>query len=324
MRQKFLIFRYLTYIGIMLFAVFCLNACGSSNSNQAQAAGNKDTGDVSSQGQGTRDNTPYILTPEASGKTVYENEYASIDASHTDQGYVMIHYLGNCDKVKVQIIGADEEAYTYLLNQDCEWNTFPFSRGSGNYTVRVLENVSGDSYAIALTQDITVTLENDFLPFLYPNQYVNFSADSKAVTKAQELAASADTDLNVVSNVYHYIIQNISYDTQKAETVTYGYTPDIDDTLATGKGICFDYAALMTAMLRTQHIPTRLEVGYSGEAYHAWISTYIQDIGWIDNIIEFDGNTWKLMDPTLAAENSEEAAEKYIGDGSHYTVKYYY
>ena len=127
-----------------------------------------------------------------------------------------------------------------------------------------------------------------------------------------------------VSNIYHYIIQNISYDTNKAETVTYGYTPDIDDTLATGKGICFDYAALMTAMLRTQHIPTRLEVGYSGEAYHAWISTYIKDIGWIDNIIEFDGNEWKLMDPTLAAENSEEAAEKYIGDGSNYTVKYYY
>ena len=236
----------------------------------------------------------------------------------------MIHYLGTCEKVKVQLIGSNEEPYTYLLNQSCEWNTFPFSMGSDNYTVRILENVGGDSYAIALTQEITVSLENDFLPFLYPNQYVNFSADSQAVSMAQELSSGADTDLDVVSNIYHYIIQNISYDTKKAETVTYGYTPDIDDTLATGKGICFDYAALMTAMLRTQHIPTRLEVGYSGGAYHAGISTYIMDIGWIDNIIEFDGNEWKLMDPTLAAENSEEAAEKYIGDGSNYTVKYYY
>lgn len=324
MRQKFFIHRFLFCISTMLFVLFSFCACGSSDNSQALAKGSSDTSDTSQKGSGTRDNTPYILTPETSGDTVYENDYAAIDASHTDHGYVMIHYLGSVDKVKVQIIGANEETYTYLLNQDCEWNTFPFSMGSGNYTVRVLENVDSDSYAIALTQDITVTLEDDFLPFLYPNQYINFSKDSKAVSKAQELASGADTDLDVVSSIYHYIIQNIAYDTEKAETVTYGYTPDIDDTLATGKGICFDYAALMTAMLRTQHIPTRLEVGYSGEAYHAWISTYIQDVGWIDNIIEFDGSEWKLMDPTLAAENSEEAAEKYIGDGSNYTVKYYY
>ena len=48
------------------------------------------------------------------------------------------------------------------------------------------------------------------------------------------------------------------------------------------KGICFDYAALMTAMLRSQGIPTKLEIGYSGEVYHAWISTYIDEIGWVD------------------------------------------
>lgn len=323
MRQKFFIHHFLIYISVMLLILIGCCSCNHTSVSHASNTGKQNL-NASGKEEGTRDNTPYILTPEASGDTVYENEYASIDASHTDQGYVMIHYLGSIEKVKVQIISSGEEAYTYLLNQDCEWNTFPFSMGSGNYTVRVLENIGGDSYAIALTQDITVSLSDDFLPFLYPNQYVNYSANSQAVAKAKELASSADTDLDVVSNIYHYIIQNISYDTNKAETVTYGYTPDIDDTLATGKGICFDYAALMTAMLRTQHIPTRLEVGYSGEAYHAWISTYIKDIGWIDNIIEFDGNEWKLMDPTLAAENSEEAAEKYIGDGSNYTVKYYY
>ena len=74
-------------------------------------------------------------------------------------------------------------------------------------------------------------------------------------------------------------------------------------TLSTGKGICFDYAALMTAMLRSQGIPTKLEIGYSGEVYHAWISTYIDEIGWVDNVIQFDGKSWSLIDPTLAASN---------------------
>ena len=90
-----------------------------------------------------------------------------------------------------------------------------------------------------------------------------------------------------------------------------GYLPDIDETLETGKGICFDYAALMTAMLRTQRIPTRLVVGYAGTLYHAWISVYIEGTGWIDNIIYFDGTQWVRMDPTFAAAGEEAA--KYVG-----------
>ena len=98
----------------------------------------------------------------------------------------------------------------------------------------------------------------------------------------------------------------------------------MDATLASGKGICFDYASLMTAMLRSQGIPTRLDVGYSGTAYHAWISVYLKESGLVSGIIEFDGKNWTLMDPTLAASNSSKEVKKYIGDGSNYTVKYVY
>lgn len=80
----------------------------------------------------------------------------------------------------------------------------------------------------------------------------------------------------------------------------------------------------MGAMLRSQGIPTKLEVGYSGDAYHAWISSYTKESGWIDGVIQFDGDTWTLMDPTLAAGNSASSVKKYIGDGSNYVVKYSY
>ena len=43
-----------------------------------------------------------------------------------------------------------------------------------------------------------------------------------------------------------------------------------------------------------------------------------------DNIISFDGRSWSLMDPTLAASNSASSVKKYVGDGSNYTVKYNY
>ena len=127
-----------------------------------------------------------------------------------------------------------------------------------------------------------------------------------------------------MTSIYHYIISNITYDTDKAASVAYGYLPDVDDTLSSKTGICFDYAAITAAMLRSQRIPTRLEVGYAGEAYHAWISVYLKEAGWVDNIIEFDGTNWTLMDPTLGASNNKKSVEKYIGDGSNYVVKYSY
>lgn len=142
-----------------------------------------------------------------------------------------------------------------------------------------------------------------------------------AVSTARDTVASAQSDLDAVADIYHYIIEHITYDEEKAASVKPGYLPDIDSTLSSGKGICFDYASLTAAMLRSQGIPTRLEIGYSGEVYHAWISVYIEDKGWIDKIIEFSGDSWTRMDPTFASGNdNNKKILEYIGDGSNYTL----
>lgn len=272
---------------------------------------------------GSRDNTPHCLVPTADSTAETHNEYASIDYSNAAEGYVMVRYTGPSPKVKLRITGADSVTYTYNLISDT-YEAFPLSAGDGSYEILVLENLSGTSYLVCLAADIDVTLTNAFGPYLYPNQYCKFDSESSTVAKAAELARSADSDLDVVSNVYNYIIESITYDYEKAETVPSGYTSDVDEILETGTGICLDYAAVMTSMLRSQRIPTRLEVGYVGEVYHAWVSTYITDIGWVNGIVQFDGQNWKLMDPTFAAGNSEKELKKFIGDGTNYVVKYMY
>ena len=307
--------KYRLHLSYLLIAIFCLLLGGCSGSSSASRKEHSGP---------PRDSTPKVLTPSADGVTVYQNDFASIDASNTSQGYVMVKYNGTNEKVKLQITCPDQSCYTYLISDRGAYDTFPLTAGNGSYTLQVLENVAGDTYTVSLTQSINVSIEDEFLPFLYPNQYVNFHTDSKAVSKGSDLAKDTYSDLDVVQNIYNYVIKNISYDTEKAQNVSYGYVPDIDDTLSSKKGICFDYAALMTSMLRSQNIPTKLEVGYSGDAYHAWISTYIDDKGWVDDIIQFDGDTWQIMDPTLAATNDSAAVKKYVGDGSHYVVKYTY
>ncbi len=93
----------------------------------------------------------------------------------------------------------------------------------------------------------------------------------------------------------------------------------------TGKGICLDYASLMTALLRSQGVPAKLVVGYAGSAYHAWISVYLAETGWLDGVIFFDGNSWKRMDPTFASSgNRSEEIMRFIENNSNYTIKYLY
>ena len=80
----------------------------------------------------------------------------------------------------------------------------------------------------------------------------------------------------------------------------------------------------MATLLRSQGIPTRLEVGYTKNAYHAWVSVYLKEVGWVNGIVSFNGDDWELMDPTLAASKSEKKLKNFIEDSSNYITKYVY
>jgi transglutaminase-like putative cysteine protease len=215
--------------------------------------------------------------------------------------------------------------YTYNLDADNAWDTFPLSDGNGKYQVAVYENVKGTKYATVLSQEFTVKLSNEFAPFLRPNQYVDYTNAPNTVAKAAELTANQTAVLDKVKVVYEYVVENITYDKDLASSVQSGYLPVLDKVLASKKGICFDYASLMTGMLRSQGVPCKLVVGYAGTAYHAWINVYSEETGWVDNAIYFDGTTWHRMDPTFASSgNQSQSIMKYIGDGANYTAKYIY
>ena len=270
-----------------------------------------------------RSNEPVIYTPEAPGSYVLGAGSLAVDASNAAQGYVMVRYSGSAAKAVIQLTGPDTVTYKYFLPPSETFIPLPLTSGSGTYAVDGFENIEGNTYATLFKETISVTLDNEFLPYLYPNQYVLFDGETQAVTVAAETVDGAAGDLDAVERIYHYVIEHVSYDDEKAATVSAGYLPVVDDTLASGTGICFDYAALTTAMLRSQNIPTRLEIGYSGQIYHSWISVYTPETGWIDKLIEFTGSDWTRMDPTFASNGkSSKAILKYIGDGSNYAVQY--
>jgi len=271
-----------------------------------------------------------IQLPVASGTAVQKTDRAAIDYSNTKDGYIMVNFTAATDKrIKVRVQGP--RFATTKVNYDYDitpsmWTTIPLSDGNGTYKVTVYEHTGkGNSYATVTSLTTSVTLTDEFAPFVRPNQYVNYANATNTIAKAKELVGSETDPLKKVEKIYNFVVQNLTYDKSKASTVKSGYLPVLDSVLSEKKGICFDYAALMAGMLRSQGVPCKLVVGYAGSAYHAWINVWSAEDGWIDGAIYFDGSVWQRMDPTFASSSkSSESIMQYIGDGSNYTEQKIY
>ncbi|MCR5719588.1 MAG: transglutaminase-like domain-containing protein [Lachnospiraceae bacterium] len=328
------------YLGLFLMIMCVSGGCGEDNSSKefgnlsdsgadsvpltsSSSTWPSDAGLSGHETEQSEDKYPgkdiRIMIPESPNTLVFENDKAVIDYSNSGEGYFTAKYSGSSPKVKLRLETPGGLTYTYDLFKE-EFDTFPLTDGDGNYTVNVYENIKGNDYISCLFGSFEVKLKDEFGPALFPNQFVSFDEKSASVQKSNELSSSCTGELEIVSVIYDYVTKNIKYDYELASSPPTGYLPEPDKTLSTGKGICLDYASLMAAMLRCHMIPTRLEVGYANDAYHAWISVYTAEKGWINGIIEFDGNSWSLVDPTFGANMDSSKLKKFIGDGSNYTV----
>lgn len=226
------------------------------------------------------------LMPQASGTSVFSENGATVDYSNSSEGYIMVRYSGSA-RIKVLVYyNGSSSYYQYNLSGNGAYQTLPLQSGSGFYRVRFMQNLSGSTYAELCSTTIAASVSGMGYA-LYPNQYVNYTSSSAAAAKARSLCAAAGSNAKKVAAIYSYITSTIKYDYDKAASVTSGYLPNVDATLSSRKGICFDYAALMAAMCRSQRIPTRLVIGNTSKGYHAWNEVYL--------------NGWVRYDPTFAA-----------------------
>ncbi|RHQ92063.1 transglutaminase domain-containing protein [Ruminococcus sp. AF21-42] len=263
-----------------------------------------------------------VLVPEAPGKKTLGTSPLVLDISDTDQGYLTAVSDSTDQMMNVQLTAEDGVVYSYFISPG-ESAVIPFSSGSSTYQVSCYQQISDSQYAALYADTLEIKLANEFLPFLYPNQYVNFTPDSEASKLALSMVSEDTSDIDALQTIYNYVVSHVTYDYDLADTVASGYLPNVDETLQTGKGICFDYAALTAAMLRSCDIPCKLQIGYAGDIKHAWINVYIRSRGWVDKAVEFSGDSWSRMDPTFDSNSEDkDTIQEYIGDNNNYTVQF--
>ena len=258
------------------------------------------------------------------GKTVFGPDKARFDYSNCSKGYVSVNYTGST-KLKM-LLKKDGVQYDYDIPGGKGIQYFTLSMGSGKYVVEIYEMVSGGKYIKLFSDTFTTKIADTTNMYLFRNQYVNFNVSSKCVAKASEVCAGCTTNLQKISAVFKFVTDNVKYDKALAATVTSGYIPDPDSVLAKKKGICFDYASLTAAMLRSQGVPTRLVIGYaSPNIYHAWNEVYTPEKGWIAAEIQLTGTGFRRIDTTFyASASNKKTFADYIAKSGNYSDVYIY
>ncbi len=269
--------------------------------------------------------SPPVINPVSSpGTSTFTADNIVFDYSNSSSGYVSVNYTGTTRLKMRMILGDSTFDYDIYPNRGIQYVTL--SQGSGTYTVEIYEMLDSGKFVNSIKENFSVKISDEVNMFTYTNYFVNFNSSSKCVATASQVCAGCSSTLDKIAAVFRYVTDNISYDRQKAATVTSGYIPDPDSVLAAKKGICFDYASLTAAMLRSQGVPTRLITGYAyPNIYHAWNEVYTPETGWITVEIMLDGTGFRRIDATFYASAADKNSfADYISKSSNYSNVYVY
>lgn len=234
----------------------------------------------------------------------------TLDVGSAPNGVALV----KVDKLPAEVqcivqIAKDGGMYQYHFNKRGTWVGIPLQMGNGTYTIYVAYHAGDGTYPAPMVHSFNVSLASGLKPYTASSIIADFSYGSSAVGTASSLTSGQSTLDGKIDAVYNWITSNISYNRTLANQITNGqvtsYLPDPDRTMSSRTGICYDYASLMCAMLRSQGIATRMIHGNTPQGYHAWNEVYMDGQGWVVvagfSWNELGGASWVRFDTTFAA-----------------------
>lgn len=261
------------------------------------------------------------LAVETSTETIAEyqhtsknNEIIVLDdnLSKGSIGFSLANF-SETSKLKL-LIKKDGKQYLYDLAADGQACYFPLQMGNGEYTIGILEKVEGKGYKYLEKMTVETEIENDLDVYLNPMQYNDWTNNEEFTTLIDTITENAATDEEITNSIYDYMVENFSYDYDKAANIQSGYIPSISLLTNEKNGICYDYSAIFSAALRYKGIPSKLVKGYTTYvgSYHAWNQVYLDD-------------QWVTVDITVDAYyNSYNMSYNFAKETEKYTEKYVY
>ena len=172
--------------------------------------------------------------------------------------------------------------------------------------------------------------QGDYWEMMLPSHYVRPTAMLQGLADELQLRRRANA-LETLTLLTQDIYRSFDYVPNSTKVDS-----PIDDALQTRKGVCQDFAHIMTALVRQLRIPCRYVSGYlyrdtkaadrSPEgATHAWIEALVPPMGWTafdptNNLVGSDrhirvavGRDYADIPPTRGVHRGEAASELRVG-----------
>lgn len=227
------------------------------------------------------------------------------------EGFVDIQGETSKSKIKLMLVRDNEQVwYEVKLSEGKFRQQLWLNKGTGKYTVYVMVNEYDRKYSFG--PKLSVNNVKPLNEYLAPDKYIE-SADKLIIDKAAEITKAASSDMEKASAIYKWVKDYVQYDYKKySEHVNNNYDNEYGALLAlrSGKGVCFDYAALAAALGRAAGIQTKLVTGTGtlngSSGYHAWNEMYITE-----------EQQWIKLDATFASVSGEDFFNTKNFDESH-------
>ena len=198
-----------------------------------------------------------------------------VDIGHIDEGYMLVRGGKTGKRLKLKVARGNYSVM-YDLNGKNEYEVLPLQFGNGQYRLTLYKQISGSRYSEEGAVSFKADMEDVNCAFLFPNTYINYTADSKAVLRAEEICRGLETEKEKYDAITDYVKSAFVYDYVRAVTVKTDGLPDVDYCINKGMGICQDLAATSVCMLRSQGIPAKLVIGDANGQYHAWVQVTVE------------------------------------------------
>lgn len=236
------------------------------------------------------------LWPDSSGSGQKKKDGAlEVITEHAGDGYILVRGGSTKKRLKLRVKKGDH-SIMYDLGNDNEFDVIPLQFGNGNYQLSLFKQVSGSKYSGEGGVSFAVDMPDTSRPFLYPNQFINYSSDNQAVKKADEICAGVTGAEEKYKIISEFILKSFVYDYIRAVTTKGDGVPDVDYCFEKGMGICLDLASTAVCMFRTQGVPAKLVIGSANDQYHAWAQVTVN-------------GEEKLFDPTAILQNMAQPVE---------------
>lgn len=130
--------------------------------------------------------------------------------------------------------------------------------------------------------------QNNFAEYLSETPYTMITDEMKNYAKTLPDVSTSGSVYHLLREISETIYSSFIYDPNATHVAT-----TVEETLRLRRGVCQDFAHLMSALCRVRGIPARYISGYHfigdlqgghanyDQASHAWVEAYVPGIGWV-------------------------------------------